>query len=284
MPIDVAKVIAFSKAATPQAFCAAMILRCTAWHQVPAGTLPDDDAALAAMTGLDIETWATIREQALCGFTRFPDGQDGKSSVRLCHPEIVHKARDCTEKLAWKEERRANDAARQRRCYERTENTHAEPPSNGATPPHNGTDPPYGMSPAAYQRFLDRKAREVREAELAEEADNTFDLRRKRYLVDLTKKTNRRIGRRPDMPPPWKFVGAPGFDWNSRMLTVDDWANVLRHFGSRGEWAPSLGPPPGKLGCQLPNDVAWRFGYDVVTPSGRLGGPTDGTFGIVSRS
>src|SRR5258708_24875836 len=49
MPIDVAKVIALAKTMPAEAFRAAMILRCTAWHQVPSGTLPDDDTALAAM-------------------------------------------------------------------------------------------------------------------------------------------------------------------------------------------------------------------------------------------
>ena len=31
------------------------------------------------------------------------------------------------------------------------------------------------------------------------------------------------------------------------MLTDDDWANVVRHYGLKGEWAPSLGPPPENL-------------------------------------
>jgi hypothetical protein len=108
-------------------------------------------------------------------------------------------------------------AARQRRCYERKKlarengNSHAELPSNGATASHDGTDIPHGMSPAAYQRFTERKAREAREEA---QASNTFELRRQRYLADKVKKENKKLGRRPDMPAPWRFVGAPGFEWN----------------------------------------------------------------------
>src|ERR1700730_2083441 len=142
MPVNVAKVIAFAKTVTPQAFCAAMVLRCTAWHQVPAGTLPDDDAALAAMTGLDLDAWMSIREQALCGWIRC---KNSKNSELLCHPEAMQKALAALEEIAQIEERRANDAARQRRCYERKKlarengNSHAEPHSNGAAASSNGT-------------------------------------------------------------------------------------------------------------------------------------------------
>jgi hypothetical protein len=198
------------------------------------------------------------------------------------------QARDCIEELARLQRRREDDARRQREHYARQKakknggngaDPNAENASNWAVSTHRDQSDldhqPHSEQPFPHQRYLERKAREAREAE---EARATFELRRQRYLAEMVKEANRKLGRRPDAPAPWRFIGAPGFDWNSRMLTDDDWANVLRHFGLRGEWAPSLGPPPGKLGCHVPNDVAWRHGYDVVTPNGRLGRPTDGTF------
>ena len=73
--------IALAKTMPAEAFCAAMILRCQAWHQVPAGSLPDDDAALAAMTGLDLANWMSIREQAIDGFQK----SDGGLPWTICH-------------------------------------------------------------------------------------------------------------------------------------------------------------------------------------------------------
>jgi hypothetical protein len=101
-------VIGFAKTMSSEAFCAAMILRCTAWHQVPAGTLPDDDAALAAMTGLALDAWMSIREQALDGFTPFSEGQEARTNL-LLHQEISGSALAAMEEIARKEERRAND-------------------------------------------------------------------------------------------------------------------------------------------------------------------------------
>lgn len=52
-------------------------LWCGSWHQVPAGSVPDDDATLARMAGLgrDLRTWMKIKAHALHGFYRFNDGR-----------------------------------------------------------------------------------------------------------------------------------------------------------------------------------------------------------------
>lgn len=79
----------FAASSHPEAFRCAVLLWCAAWHQVPAGSLPDNDKELAQLAGLgrDLQAWATHRVEALWKFVRHDDG-------RLYHPEIVSAARD----------------------------------------------------------------------------------------------------------------------------------------------------------------------------------------------
>lgn len=58
-----------------------------AWHQVPAGTLEDDDELLCDKAGCQIDRWPDVREAALRGFVKGDDG-------RLHHPVVEEKARD----------------------------------------------------------------------------------------------------------------------------------------------------------------------------------------------
>lgn len=71
--------------AEPEALRAALLLWCASWHQIPAGSLPNDERVLMALAGLrgDSETWARVRDDALHKFVqREPSG-------RLFHPVIV---------------------------------------------------------------------------------------------------------------------------------------------------------------------------------------------------
>lgn len=81
---------------TPEEFGAAMRLWCWAWHQCPAGSLPDDDAKLAWRAGYGrfVKRWRRVREGALRGFVKCSDG-------RLYHPSICEMAT-----AAWAKKRR----------------------------------------------------------------------------------------------------------------------------------------------------------------------------------
>jgi hypothetical protein len=83
----------FAASSHPEAFRCAVLLWCAAWHQVPAGSLPDNDKELAQLSGMgrDLAAWATHRAEALWKFAKHDDG-------RLYHPEIVAAAQD-----AWKQ-------------------------------------------------------------------------------------------------------------------------------------------------------------------------------------
>ncbi|GGJ13869.1 hypothetical protein GCM10011320_21330 [Neoroseomonas lacus] len=90
MPLDVARLRDSDLAALPDAEArwANVISWAASWHQVPAGSLPNDDAALARLLGYgrDVGAWTTVREAGgLRGWTLCADG-------RLYHPVVAEKA------------------------------------------------------------------------------------------------------------------------------------------------------------------------------------------------
>lgn len=91
MPLDVQRLCDSDLAAleSPEACWAALLLWCKAWHQVPAGSLPDDDRVLAKFTGYQRapDAWQAIREGALRGWVACADG-------RLYHPVVAEKANE----------------------------------------------------------------------------------------------------------------------------------------------------------------------------------------------
>lgn len=70
-----------------EAFRAGVLLWCASWHQVPAGSLPDNDIELSNLAGFGrvVKEWRKVRDQALMLFVRCSDG-------RLYHPVIAEKA------------------------------------------------------------------------------------------------------------------------------------------------------------------------------------------------
>jgi hypothetical protein len=88
MPVDFVRLRASTLAATgdPADNWFALMLWGAAWHQMPAGSLPDDDAALAYLAGLgrDIRAWKKHRAGALRGWVKHDDG-------RLYHPVVTEK-------------------------------------------------------------------------------------------------------------------------------------------------------------------------------------------------
>ena len=93
---------------------AAITLWWAAWTQMPAASLPDDDAALCrfADLGRDMKTWKRIRENALYGFVKCSDG-------RLYHPTLAKQAllawdkriKDRQRKAEWRAKKNGRDAA-----------------------------------------------------------------------------------------------------------------------------------------------------------------------------
>ncbi len=67
----------FAASVTPQAFMSGVLLWCAAWHQTPAGSLPDDDIELARFAGFGrmVDAWREVRDEALHGFELCSDGR-----------------------------------------------------------------------------------------------------------------------------------------------------------------------------------------------------------------
>lgn len=97
MPLDVARLRQSELASdeTPEACWAAVLLWCAAWHEVPAGSIPDNDQWQAKQAGyvargkID-KAWESVRDGALRGFVLCSDG-------RLYHDVVAEKARESWE-------------------------------------------------------------------------------------------------------------------------------------------------------------------------------------------
>ena len=80
-----------------------------AWHEVPAGSLPDDDDVLADLARCTPARWRKLRGDILAAWVRCADG-------RLYHPVVAEKAREAwAHKLTQRQRTQAaRDARRQR--------------------------------------------------------------------------------------------------------------------------------------------------------------------------
>jgi hypothetical protein len=72
--------------ANAEVFRCSVLLWCAAWHQIPAGSLPSDDAELCRLVGLgrDLRTWRKLRKDVLRGWRQFSDS-------RLYHRVVCEK-------------------------------------------------------------------------------------------------------------------------------------------------------------------------------------------------
>lgn len=113
----------FDAHASDAVFRAAFNLWWSAWNQVPAASLPDNEVTLCRLAGLgrDLRTWRAVRERALHGFTRCGDG-------RFYHRALAELALS-----AW--DRRLKDRKRKERWRERSvergRNADADGPGTG---------------------------------------------------------------------------------------------------------------------------------------------------------
>lgn len=112
MPLDVARLRDSDLAieATGDEFRAAVLLWCASWNQVPAGSLPNAEQALAAYAGFgrDVKGWRKVSAGALRGFVECADG-------RLYHPVVAEKALDAWAQRVEHRKGKENENDRKRR-------------------------------------------------------------------------------------------------------------------------------------------------------------------------
>ena len=94
MPLDVARLRDSDLASdeSPEACWAAVLLWAASWHQIPAASMPDNEAWIAkhagyAQRGKISEDWAAVRAGAMRNWVLCSDG-------RWYHPVVADKARD----------------------------------------------------------------------------------------------------------------------------------------------------------------------------------------------
>lgn len=95
----------------PAVIVAAILSWCVSWHQVPAGSLPDDDRTLARLLAPHegIKGWKALRANgALRGWVKCSDG-------RLYHPVVCAKALEAYDQKQAAQRKRDLDVARLRR-------------------------------------------------------------------------------------------------------------------------------------------------------------------------
>ena len=112
MPLDVNRLRDSDLAieATGEEFRAAVMLWCASWNQIPAGSLPNSDTALAAYAGFgrDVKGWKKLKNGALRGFVECSDD-------RLYHSVVTEKAMDAWAERVEYREVKDNEKARKQR-------------------------------------------------------------------------------------------------------------------------------------------------------------------------
>ncbi|MFW1828064.1 DUF1376 domain-containing protein [Acinetobacter sp. ULE_I092] len=97
MPLDVVRFrdSDFTALVEAEAFRAGFLLMCASWHQVPAGSIPNDDRVLSNLAGFGrvVKEWEKFKEEALHGWILCDDN-------RYYHPVVSEKALE-----SWKSKR-----------------------------------------------------------------------------------------------------------------------------------------------------------------------------------
>ncbi|MGI4813212.1 MAG: hypothetical protein ACRYGG_07740 [Janthinobacterium lividum] len=111
----------------------------SAWNQVPAGSLPASDSALALLSdyGRNLKGWAQVREKVLRGFVKCSDG-------RLYHPLLCEAAVHAFGLRLKSDKKRAKDRKRLQEWRDRHPKNRPDPDDDTGiddkVPPHPGRD------------------------------------------------------------------------------------------------------------------------------------------------
>jgi len=114
---------------TGDEFKAAVALWCKSWQQVPAASLPNNDRILAHLSGA-FQKWNKLKAMAMQGWILCSDG-------RFYHPVVAEKALSAWEQRQDYEDRKQNEAERQRRHREDHKAIRAHLRELGIVLPHN---------------------------------------------------------------------------------------------------------------------------------------------------
>lgn len=262
MPLDVVRLRDSDLAAlnTGDEFRAAVLLWCAAWHQVPAGSLPDNDRILARLAGYgrDLRAWKRVKGAALHGFVLCTDG-------RLYHPVICDKAIEAwTQREQRREAGRASARARSGQVTEKHENAANERSNGDANDVGTGPSPPVGtksQSPVQQNKLEENKTGRGRKK------TSRKNSKRIRSLEDLSVDDDLRAWARKNCPDVYldaeleKFlnhVRANGRELKDYRYGLRNWClKGQEFFEERRALGNGSGPVPGVHEAADPRDL-WR--------------------------
>jgi hypothetical protein len=274
MPLEVKRLrdSDLSVLASGDAFRAAVLLWCAAWHQVPAGSLPADDRLLANLAGYgrDLEGWVRVKDDAMHGFIECSDG-------RMYHPVVCEKAIEADEQRN-KQRKRTEAATSARRNVQRDDKRNDDhltlpdltlPKSKkraAAPQPSSSSDDfenlkkvfprrkgNYGWK-AAERKFNSLVKTGVDPAVIIEAARRLGDELRSRVGTEFI-----------PMPASWlnseDFVESAVSRFDA--ATELDWDQVLTSYKKFGHWSPQAGPDPDSPACRAPREMLEKYGLEL---------------------
>jgi hypothetical protein len=141
MPLDIVRLFGseFHALATDSEWRAGVTLWLKSFHQVPAGSLPNDDIALARLAefGRNLRSWNKVKAGALRGWRLCSDG-------RLYHRVVAEKVNDAwARKLAMRERGRKGNEKRWGELRAQSQQESSGGTSRGGTD-HMEDGPPFG--------------------------------------------------------------------------------------------------------------------------------------------
>lgn len=117
----------FDAHATDTEWRAAMQLWWSAWNQVPAASLPDDDVAMCRLAGLgrDLKAWRKIKARAIHGFVTCSDGRlYHRALADFAMESWARRLKDRERKAKWREQRERKTEQDRTRTETGTERGH----------------------------------------------------------------------------------------------------------------------------------------------------------------
>jgi hypothetical protein len=279
MPLEVMRLrdSDLSVLASGDAFRAAVLLWCSAWHQVPAGSLPADDRLLANLAGYgrDIEGWMHVKDDAMRGFIECSDG-------RMYHPVVCEKAFEADEQRN-KQRKRTEAATSARRNVQRDDDRNDKRNEDHLTLP-NPTLPKVSK-PAAKEQPRASEDFENFKRDYPKRAGNYgWKAAERKYLALLKtgvepkmiasalsrftadmRKLNRIGTEFIPMPASWlnseDFVESAVSSFEER--TELNWDSILTDFKKFGRWSKWAGPDLDSPACRAPKELLEKYGLEI---------------------
>lgn len=281
MPLEVMRLrdSDLSVLASGDAFRAAVLLWCAAWHQVPAGSLPTDDRLLANLAGYgrDLEGWVHVKDDAMRGFIECSDG-------RMYHPVVCEKALEADEQRN-KQRKRTEAATSARRNGQRDDDRNGTPKDkrneDHLTLPNptlpKASKPAAAPQPGSSEEFENlKKAYPKRKGNYGwKAAERKFNSLVKTGVdpkiiiaaaVRLGDELRSRVGTEfIPMPASWlnseDFVesAVSSFDATAEL----DWDAVLTSYKKFGQWSRHAGPDLDSPACRAPKEMLEKYGLEL---------------------